>query len=212
MRRIFLASLLAVASLATYAQSGKYVSAMTKAIELIDSSKTSDDFIAASATFERIAEAEKTQWLPYYYAAYAQTIAAFVKNKPDAYDSYADKATGFINKAESLEKNNSEISCLKSLVATLHMLVDPATRWMQYSKVIDEGLELSKKQDPNNPRPYYLQGQNLRGTPEQFGGGCVTAKPLLEEALKRYDAFKPSSSLAPSWGKRQTEQILAGCK
>ncbi|MFT3825681.1 MAG: hypothetical protein QM731_17305 [Chitinophagaceae bacterium] len=212
MRKILLVVALLAFVTGSFAQSEKYVKAMTNAIQQIDSSKSADDMLAASAAFERIAEAEKTQWLPYYYAAYTQTIAAFIKNKQDMYDGYADKATSYITKAEALEKSNSEISCLKSLIATLRMLVDPAQRWMQYSKEIDEALELSKKQDPTNPRPYYLQGQNLRGTPEQFGGGCATAKPVLEEAVKRYATFKPASPLSPTWGKKQTEETLAGCK
>ncbi len=212
MKNIIVAAILMAFTVTGFAQNEKYTKAMTSALTLIDSAKTVDDMLAASATFERIGDAEKTQWLPYYYASYTQTIAAFMKNKADQYDSYGDKATSLLTKAEALEKNNSEVSCLKSLIATLHMLVDPAQRWMQYSKDIDAALELSKKQDPTNPRPYYLQGQNLRSTPEQFGGGCANAKPLLQEAMKRYEAFKPASPLYPSWGRKQTEEILAACK
>jgi hypothetical protein len=98
------------------------------------------------------------------------------------------------------------------MIATLRMLVNPQQRWQQYGAVIQQELDNAKKQDPTNPRPYYLQGQNLRNTPEQFGGGCTTAKPILEEALKKYETFKPASGISPHWGKDRVEQTLTGCK
>jgi hypothetical protein len=72
MKRIFL-SLLFTGSLATaaMAQSAEYQDAMTKQTADLDSSSTftPDGLQQKSNTFERIADAEKTQWLPYYYAA-----------------------------------------------------------------------------------------------------------------------------------------------
>jgi hypothetical protein len=73
-------------------------------------------------------------------------------------------------------------------------------------------MEKAKQQDPTNPRPFYLQGQNLKNTPEQFGGGCKTAKPLLETAMQKYEAFKSESDIHPNWGKQITEQLLSQCK
>jgi hypothetical protein len=98
------------------------------------------------------------------------------------------------------------------MIATLRMLVNPQQRWQQYGAVIQTELEKAKSQDPSNPRPYYIQGNNLRNTPEQFGGGCSTAKPLLDQALQKYETFKPASAIAPNWGKERTQQLLAGCK
>ena len=127
-------------------------------------------------------------------------------------DAYAAKAEQLLTKADGMQPNNSEISTIKAMIATLRMLVNPQQRWQQYGAVIQQELDNAKKQDPTNPRPYYLQGQNLRNTPEQFGGGCSTAKPVLEEAIKKYEAFKPASSISPNWGKSQVEKVLAGCK
>ena len=62
-----------------------------------------------------------------------------------------------------------------------------------------------------NPRPYYLKGQSLRYTPEQFGGGCKPAMPLLQTAMEKYDRFKPASELHPAWGRKQAEATLAEC-
>ena len=67
-------------------------------------------------------------------------------------------------------------------------------------------------QDPANPRPYFLKGQGLVYTPKQFGGGCKTAKPVLETAMGKYSGFKPASDINPDWGKPQVENLLNGCK
>ena len=60
---------------ASRAQSDKYVAAMQKNLSLFDSTKTIDQYQSLAATFDRIGDAEKTQWLPFYYAALAQTLA-----------------------------------------------------------------------------------------------------------------------------------------
>jgi hypothetical protein len=195
-----------------FSQSEKFTKAMTANLAKMDSVKSPEERLAASASFERIGDAEKTQWLPYYYAAFNQITYALMKNDAGGMDAYADKADQLIAKADALVQNNSEISCLKSMSATLRMLVNPAQRWQQYATVIESELEKAKKQDPSNPRPYYLKAIGLRNTPEQFGGGCSTAKPVLEEALKKYEAFKPASEISPNWGKEQVQQTLEGCK
>lgn len=212
MKKIFLALLALAGVTQGFAQSEKFIKAMTTNIAQWDSAKTADEMLALSANFERIADAEKNQWLPYYYASLSEVIYAFMKNDVANNDALAGKAEELLTKADVMQPNNSEISCVKAMIATLRMLVNPQQRWQQYGAVIQNELENAKKQDPTNPRPYYLQGQNLRNTPEQFGGGCNTAKPLLEEAIKKYEAFKPASSISPGWGKSQVEKTLAGCK
>ena len=62
--------------------------------------------------------------------------------------------------------------------------------------------------DTLNPRPEYLQGVGLYYTPEQFGGGPVTAKPLLDKSLDKYNQFVPDNDLMPIWGRRLVEQLL----
>jgi hypothetical protein len=212
MKKMFFAFLSLAVVTQGFAQSEKFTKAMTTNIAQWDSAKTADGMLSLSASFERIGDAEKTQWLPYYYASLSQVIYAFMKNDISNNDAYAGKAEQLLTKAEAMQPNNSEISTVKAWIATLRMLVNPQQRWQQYGAVIQQELDNAKKQDPTNPRPYYLQGQNLRNTPEQFGGGCNTAKPVLEEAMKKYEAFKPASGIAPNWGKSQVEKVLASCK
>lgn len=197
----------------SFSQSEKYVAAMKKNLAGMDSSfKTPADLLKLANSFERIATAEKTEWLPYYYAAFCQVNAAFMEQDKSKTDGIADKATELIKKADSLAPNNSEISCIKSMIASCHMLVNPQERWMQYGQESNSAMEAAIQQDATNPRPYFLKGQGLKYTPEQFGGGCATAKPQLEIALEKYNAFKPASEIHPNWGKQIVEKLISECK
>jgi hypothetical protein len=212
MKKIILLFVCIAAIFNATAQSEKYQKAMAANLAKMGTAKTALDYQTLSAGFERIATAEKDQWLAYYYAAQTQILNGFMQTEVAGNDAIADKAEALMNKADSLQKDNSEISCLRSMAGTLRMLVNPMQRYMQYAKQINGSMEIAKKQDPSNPRPYYLQGQNLKNTPEQFGGGCKTAKPIMEQAIKLYEAFKPASPLHPNWGKAQTAELLATCK
>jgi hypothetical protein len=212
MKNFILATLILFMAAGSFAQSEKFTNAMLSNLQRFDSVKNADDVLALSAAFERIAEAEKNQWLPYYYAGLSQVTYAFMKNDLANGDVYADKAEKLALKADELEANNSEISCLKSMIASLRLMVNPQQRWQQYGPVSQQELDKAKAQDSTNPRPYYLQGQGLRFTPEQFGGGCNAAKPLFEQALKKFETFKPASNMHPNWGKSRTEELMAGCK
>lgn len=213
MKSIIASFLFIAVTFTASAQSEKFTAAMQSKLAGYATAQTPQDFLDLSNAFERIAEAEKTQWLAYYYAAHAQVIYGYMLSQKDAsgLDPIADKAEQLINKADALEKNNSEISCIKSMIASLRMFVNPMQRWQQYGAIIDEWIETSKQQDPTNPRPYALRSQNLFYTPAQFGGGCTTAKPVAEEGMKLLEVFKPKSSLHPVWGKMQFDVVMGGC-
>ncbi len=186
---------------------------MKSSIAAMDSSfKTPANLLSMANKFERIAIAEKTQWLPYYYAAFCQVNFAFMEQDKTKVDGIAEKATELINKAEALEPENSEISCIKSMIASAHMMVNPMQRFMEYGPESQSHLDAAIKQDPTNPRPEYLQGQGLLYTPEQFGGGCVTAKPLLQSSLNKFNDFKKASEIYPNWGKDRVEMLIKECK
>lgn len=210
---LFVAALIVFAQSTMAQENEKYIAAMQKnLIALQLASKEPASLLALANNFERIADAEKTQWLPYYYAAFCQVTYGFRETDKSKTDMIADKATDFINKANALSPKNSEISCIKSMIASCHMMVDPMTRYMQYSAESSEELEAAKQQDPTNPRPDFLIGQGLKYTPEQFGGGCGTAKPQITASLTKFENFKLASPLHPNWGKEMATQIMNECK
>jgi len=196
----------------TLAQSDKYVSAMKTNIALMDSMMVKANGAELANNFERIADAEKTQWLPYYYAALATVSGAYTEKDNSKKDALADKAQQLIDKAEAiLGKDNSETNVIKSMIATAHMMVDPQNRWQQYGQTSAENIAKAKKFDATNPRPVYLEAQGKFYTPEEFGGGKSVAKPIFEKALAMFDGFKPASNIAPSWGKSATEYFISQC-
>ena len=213
MKKLFLSTTVLFITVAVFAQNEKFTAAMKKNLAAMDTSfKNPANLLIVSNNFERIAAAEKNQWLPYYYAAFCQVNYGFLEQDKSKVDGYADKATLLISKADSLSPNNSEISCVKSMIASCHMMVDPMQRWQEYGQESSSNMDAAMQQDPNNPRPYFLKGQGLKYTPEQFGGGCTTAKPQLQIALDKYAAFKPSSEISPNWGKERTEVLIKDCK
>lgn len=191
-----------------HADDSKYEKAMKKNLAKIDSAMGVGSMLGVANGFERIAFAEKDKWLPYYYASFMLTLASFTDTTADNKDSYLDKADTFINIADSLEEDESEISVLKGMIAQARMQVDPMNRWMKYGPIANNNFSKAMKLDTLNPRPEYLQGVSLYYTPEQFGGGPVPAKRLLEKSLEKYNQFVPDNDLMPNWGRELTEQML----
>jgi hypothetical protein len=195
------------------AQSDKYVAAMQKNLALFDSVKTTTQYQSLAAAFERIGDAEKTQWLPYYYAGLALSTPGWQDTKLDK-DANAEKIKAICNKAEALTTDNAdkaEILSLRNMAASQQMLVDPQSRWASYGQEANSYLQKAKQLNANNPRLYYLEGANVFGTPEQFGGGKEKAKPILEKAVALYKAEQPKP-LYPHWGQKQAEEMLAQCQ
>lgn len=214
MKRMLFSLLLTGITVAANAQSEQYNDAMKQQVGMLDSSSTysAGGMQQLANTFERIAEAEKTQWLPYYYAAYCRVNEAYMAKDKGKVDGLADKALLNIEKALALKGKNSEISCIQSMISSARIAVDPMTRGPKYGPESGAFLEEAKQLDPENPRVYMLQGQSLLYTPEAFGGSKTKAKETLELSLQKYAAFKPENAIAPNWGEAYVKQLLAGIK
>jgi hypothetical protein len=205
----FLFSLMLFGSLVASAQSDKYAAAMEKTFHLFDTAKTTADLLSVANTFERIAEAEKTQWLPYYYAGLALSTAGWNDPNMDK-DANSTRINTLCDKAEALDKN-SEIYVLRNMSATQQMMVDPKIRWQTYGMQAGKDLEIATQLNPDNPRIYYLKGESLINTPVAFGGGKDKAKPMFEKAIELYKTEKPKP-MWPNWGRERAEAELAKCQ
>jgi hypothetical protein len=198
-----------LATITVNAQSEKYVQAMKKNLALFDSVKTTSDYQSLAASFERIGDAEKTQWLPYYWAGLALSTAGWSDTKLDK-DANAEKIKALCAKADAIEKN-SEVYTIRNMAATQQMIVDPQSRWQSYGQEASGALQKGIEIDPNNPRLYYLQAMSVFGTPEQFGGGKAKAKPLFEKAIALFKT-ETQKPLYPHWGQKEAEAKLAECQ
>jgi hypothetical protein len=209
---MFIASVVVATSLT--AQSDKYIKAMSGPVAGLDSIVTVEGWTTAANTFQRIADAEKTQWLPYYYAALSNVMTGLMTGtgQADKTDPLADKAEALINKAEELSKDNSEIWIVKKMISNLRMQADPMNRWQTYGPVGMEALQKAKALNKDNPRVYLLEGQDKFFTPEEFGGSKAEAKTLFETSMKMYETAKQASPIDPHWGLTQVKYFHAQCK
>jgi hypothetical protein len=202
-------SFMMLLTLVSSAQSDKYVDAIKKNLALFDSARTTADLQTVANTFERIGDAEKTQWLPYYYAGLSLATAGWNDPNLDK-DANSTRINMLCDKAETLDKN-SEIYALRNMSATQQMMVDPQTRWATYGIQASKALEDGMKLNPDNPRLYYLKGESLFNTPPAFGGGKDKAKPVFEKAVALFKLDKPKP-LWPKWGLERTQEQLAKCQ
>src|ERR1043166_4753068 len=137
--------------------SEKFKKAMEALVPAVDTTHEQEGLASLANSFERIANAEKTQWLPYYYAALCyidQANMYFQQQQLDKIDPLMEKAEPLLNKAEELQKNNSEVLLLKKMFNTAKMMADPMARYMTYGPIASAALEEAKKLDPENPRVY----------------------------------------------------------
>lgn len=219
MKKLIVSASLFFMVVAATAQSEKYTKAMQANVTTIDSLHTSQAWTDMANTFQRIGDAEKTQWLPYYYAALGNVMTGYMEGAAtggsagaDKIDPLANKAEELLNKAEALSKDNSEIFCVRKMIATLRMMADPMNRYMTYGPQATEALQRAKSLNPENPRVYLLEGQDKFYTPEQFGGSKTEAKALFEQSIKKYETNKPASDIDPQWGKSQVLYFLGQIK
>ena len=105
MKKLILSAMLSVFMMASFAQSEKFESAMKDRIAALDTTQDMAALKDLSAAFERIADAEKTQWLPYYYAALSNVMSGLMTgaNQAAKTDPLADKAEALLLKAEELQ-------------------------------------------------------------------------------------------------------------
>ena len=212
MKRFLMISVISVISTLAFAQSEKFVKAMEALVPSVDTVRSPEGLNELANSFERIANAEKTQWLPFYYAALTRVNLAnlyFQLQKQDQIDLVLDKAEPLMYAALALEANNSELMLLKKMYNSGRMMADPMNRYMSFGMDAQTALETAKSLDPKNPRVYLMEGIDKYFTPEQYGGSKAEAKKLFEEAERLFREFQPKSTIHPSWGKPMVTYFLS---
>ena len=209
--KILLLSLFLFVGITVIAQTS-FEKAMTEKVAQVEQQKTSDEFTALANDFKRIGDKEKTQWLPYYYAAFS-TIQkgrlAMRDGKMAELDAIATEAQKSLDLATNLNKDNAENLILQKMIHSLKMMVDPQSRFMSEGMLAKEALEKAEKADPTNPRISLLKAEDTYFTPEQFGGSKTKGLELFQKSLDQFKVYKPKSTLDPNWGKGEAEYFLA---
>jgi len=190
-------------------QEDRYLTAMLGAIEKMDQASDPADLMESANQFERIATAEKSRWMPYYYASYSLVVMSFDENDGGKKDQILDRAQELLDKAMELEPGESELHVLQAFLYPSRIMVDPMGRGMDLIGRMLSSLETAKGLNPDNPRAYFLEGVNKLNLPPSMGGGVEAGKPILEEALQKFEAFANEDPLWPGWGEEATREELA---
>ncbi len=183
----------------------EYDRLMNEKVSLLDKTEVKN-WQPIVAEFDRMAKVPQSDWMAAYYAAYGRVIMAL--RQSERADELCADAEHFLQLAEQKQGDASEIACLRSLMATARLIVNPQERWMQWGAEADKQLEIALKNNDSNPRIYFLRGQTLMNTLESFGGGKTKAKPFLERSVELYDKIVVQPAYAPHWGAEQARELL----
>lgn len=209
---LILAVIVLLASKLVLANDDKYIDAMQKNIETVYHAQDINELQNVVNTFERIGEAEKTKWEPFYYASFGYVMMANNEKEPAKKDTYLDLALKGIEKAKELNPGESEIVALEGFVHMIRVTVDPASRGQQFSSLAFQTFGKAVAMNPENPRALSLLAQMQYGTAQFFGSPTTEACGTLTKALEKFDTFKSDNVLAPQWGKRMAEGLKAKCQ
>jgi hypothetical protein len=187
---------------------GQYEQGMGKAMGLWKEGKITE----ATALFERIASAEKTNWLPNYYVAMVNITATFDPANKDKASAMIDKAQTAIDNASVISPTNAEIKVLQALLYTAMIVQDPMTNGMKYSGKVMEQYYQALTIAPENPRAVFGKADfEINGA--KWTG--ADTKPLCEQVAKSIDLFanfKPENAFSPNWGLERAQETLQNCK
>jgi len=197
-------------SLFVYAD--KYTETMTKNIETVYNNSSREEIQKAVNTFERIGNAEKTKWEPYYYASFGNIMMAVREQDGAKKDALLDLAKTAIDKAGAIKPDESEIVTLDGFIHMIRVSVDPASRGQKYSTLAMQSYGKALGLNPENPRALALMAQLQFGTAKFFKQEPTEACQTANKALALFDAKPFELTIAPSWGRGMTEELVKGCK
>ncbi len=184
---------------------------LTNYIDEIGTKNTADHYLEMAEKFASLAPLDSEDWYPSYYSAYCYTLAAFAHREYSNLDGVLDLAEAQFTEAQKRSPANEEVLCIASMIYSARVLVDPAKRGYKYGSMSGTALEKAMRINSDNPRVLFLMGQSKMFIPANYGGGCATAKPLLELAMEKFKSFKQPNPHAPVWGKQETEALPQKC-
>lgn len=185
-----------------------YEKGMTKAFELWGQEKDTE----ASAMFERIASAEKNQWLPNYYVGLVNATASFKTKDKEKVSALLKKAQDAVDQEMVKQPDNAELLVLQALIYTGWVAFDPMTYGMTLSAKVMETYAKARKIDPNNPRVVFGQAEYEMGGAKFFGSDIKPMCTEVERSIALFENFKPETPFSPKWGLERAQETLKECQ
>lgn len=187
---------------------GKYEDGMRKAFDLWGKGQNDQ----ALAMFERIASAEKTQWLPNYYVALMNTTQAFtVLQDKEKLNALLDKAQAAQDAAMMKAPNEPELFIMQAMIYTAYVASDPMTYGMKLSGQVNELYGKAKAIQPNNPRAVFGQAEYNIGGARYFGQDTTPMCNDINKAVELFATYKAPTEFHPKWGADRAKEAQAEC-
>jgi len=206
MIRIIFVFLMYLVSLVTFSQS-QFEESMQQAFQLMKENKIDE----ANNLFERIGNAEPTNWLPYYNVALLKTRTTFVMKDKAIIEAQLKEAEKFADKADVISPNNSEIYVVKALINVAKIASNPMAYGASLSSPTMKLYQQAIAFDNSNPRAHSGLADFEMGGARFFKQDLSPFCKKLRKSLVIYDAFQPKSPFHPKWGKERVLQVLKGC-
>jgi hypothetical protein len=195
-----------------YAGNPQYEKAMKDALGQLQQCKNIEDFNQSANTFSRIANAEKSEWLPAYYYAYSHVIMSFIENEDMVKkDEYLDVAASTIDLLMEAQPEESELYALQGFLYTARLVVDPATRGQKYMQLSGQAIGKALAINKTNPRALYIQLSNETGMARFFGKDIALYCERISQLQENWAVYNQASGFYPQWGKREVDGLAKGC-
>ena len=186
----------------------QYEQGMGKAMQLWGEGKPEE----AISLFERIASAEKNNWLPNYYVAFINTIGAFNPANKEKAAGMIDKAQTALDAALVISPNNDELLVVQAMLYTAILTQDPMNNGMKYSKLAMEEYGKALAINPNNPRAVFSKAEFEIGSAKYWGTDTKPMCAKIEKSIGLFANFKPATPFSPKWGLDRAQEALKNCK
>ena len=187
---------------------GQFEQGMGKAFSLWGEGKNTE----ASAMFERIASAEKDNWLPNYYLALVNTTTAFATKDKDQVNALLTKAQSALDVEMSKYPNNAELLVMQAMIHTAWIAFDPMTNGMKLSGKVMEIYAKAEQIEPNNPRVVFSKAEFEMGSAKFFGTDTKPICAQIEKSIELFATFKPQTVFHPKWGLERAQEAAKDCK
>ncbi|PKP26338.1 MAG: hypothetical protein CVU03_03665 [Bacteroidetes bacterium HGW-Bacteroidetes-2] len=207
MEKVLLILALTISSIAMMAQSN-YEQGMQKAFQHWEEGNITE----ATALFERIASAEKDNWLPNYYVALVNTTTAFQTKDNKQVSALLAKAQAALDYELDKDPYNVELMVMQAMIHTAWIAHDPMTNGQRLSGTVMQIYGQAESIAPENPRVVLNKAEFEMGSARFFGTDTTPICLQIEKAVQLFDTFKPETPFHPNWGKDRAMQQVNECK
>lgn len=207
--KTFLTAVVLLVTISLSAQS-KYERGMAKALELWDENKMDE----AGHIFERIATAEKNEWLPDYYVAQIQVLKcwdAWEERDETILKANLDKAQEYINNIKTKAKDEPYAKHMQAQLYTVWVAHDGMKYGMKYSGIVGQLYSQILDAQPENPIFMLNKAEWEMGAARYFETPIDAQCKAIERAIELFPTFKPETQFHPTFGLERAKEVQESC-